>query len=306
MTELKDLQTRENPNWCPGCGDYGIQAAVKGAIVKAGLKPHEIVIVSGIGCGSKLPHYVKTYGFEGLHGRPLPVATGIKLANPSLTVMAVGGDGDGYGLGMGHLIHSMRRNINITYIVQNNQIYGLTTGQTSPTSSKGTRTKSTPDGAIEIPVNPIELGLASGATYLARGYAGDLPHLTSLIAGALQHRGFALIDVFQPCKTFNKVNTYEFFGSRVYRLEDDKSFSVAGPGDEKAICEAVKRGREWEKRIPIGLFYREDRATYEDEEPGLKDWKQGSVASVDGSSFARPVDVQEKVVDVAGLMSGFM
>jgi len=292
MTELKDLQTRDNPTWCPGCGDYGIQAAVKGAIVAAGLSPAETVIVSGVGCGSKLPHYVRTYGLEGLHGRPLPVATGVKLANPSLTVMAVGGDGDGYGLGMGHLVHSMRRNINITYIVQDNQIYGLTTGQTSPTSAKGTRTKSTPGGAIEMPVNPIELGLASGATYLARGYAGDLPHLTSLIAGALKHRGFALIDVFQPCVTFNKVNTYDFFGKRVYRLEDDKTFEVATPGNEKAICEAVRRGREMGDRIPIGLFYKEDRATYEDEEPGLAE--------------GRPVDVGDEVVDVAGLMEGFM
>lgn len=292
MTELKDLQTREIPTWCPGCGDYGIQAAVKNAIVETGLAPCETVLVSGIGCGSKLPHYVKTYGFEGLHGRPLPVATGVKLANPSLTVIAAGGDGDGYGLGMGHLIHSMRRNIDITYIVQNNQIYGLTTGQTSPTSSKGVKTKSTPFGAIEAPVNPIELGLASGATYIARGYAGDLPHLTSLIVGALKHRGFALIDVFQPCVTFNKVNTYDFFASRVYRLEDDKSFTVAGPGNEKTICEAVRRGRELGDRIPIGLFYREERATYEDEEPGLEN--------------GRPVDVDADIVDIAGLMSGFM
>ena len=292
MTELKDLQTRENPNWCPGCGDYGVQAAVKGAMVEAGLKSSDVVISSGIGCGSKIPHWVKCYGFEGLHGRPLPVATGVKLANPALTVMAIGGDGDGYGLGMGHLIHSMRRNIDITYVVQNNQIYGLTTGQASPTSTKGVKTKSTPSGAIELPVNPIELGLASGATYIARGYAGDLPHLTSLIAGALKHRGFALIDVFQPCVTFNKVNTYDFFGKRVYRLEDDKSFVVAKPGDEKAICEASRRGREWGDKIPIGLFYKEDRATYGDEEPGL----------ADGS---KPVDVSG-VVDVEELMSSFM
>ncbi len=293
MTELKDLQTRENPNWCPGCGDFGVQAAVKGAMVEAGLKSSEVVISSGIGCGSKIPHWVKCYGFEGLHGRPLPVATGIKLANPKLTVMAIGGDGDGYGLGMGHLIHSMRRNLDITYIVQNNQIYGLTTGQTSPTSDKGVKTKSTPSGAIEIPVNPIELGLASGATYLARGYAGDLPHLTSLIVGGLKHRGFALIDTFQPCVTFNKVNTYDFFGKRVYRLEDDKDFTVAKPGDEAAICDAVKRGREWGDKIPIGLFYQEERATYGDEEPGF-------------SGGGRPVDVASAPVDIEELKSKFM
>ncbi|MBT4366177.1 2-oxoacid:ferredoxin oxidoreductase subunit beta [Candidatus Peregrinibacteria bacterium] len=292
MTELTDLQTKTNPNWCPGCGDYGVQASVKGAIVKAGLKTSEVVISSGIGCGSKIPHWVKCYGFEGLHGRPLPVATGIKLANPELTVMAIGGDGDGYGLGMGHLIHSMRRNLDITYVIQDNQIYGLTTGQTSPTSEKGVRTKSTPEGAIEIPVNPIELGLASGATYIARGYAGNLPHLTSLIEGGLKHRGFALIDVFQPCVTFNKVNTYEYFNSRVYTLEDDESFVVAGPGDPDARCEASRRGREWGDKIPIGLFYREERPAYGDEEAALKE--------------SKPVDVPDKVVDIEELKSSFM
>lgn len=296
MTELKDLQTRENPNWCPGCGDYGILTAVKSAIVELGLDPANVVITSGIGCGSKLPHWTKCYGFEGLHGRPLPLATGVKLANPKLTVIAVGGDGDGYGLGMGHFIHTMRRNLNITYIVQDNQIYGLTTGQTSPTSEKGVKTKSTPDGAIELPVNPIELALASGATYIARGYAGDLSHLTSLIAGAIQHRGFALVDTLQPCVTFNKVNTYDFFGSRIYRLEDDKNFEVAGPSAdgrfEKGVCEAVNRGREWGDKIPIGLFYKEERSTYGDEEISLRS--------------GRPVDVPSEVVNVEELKSNFM
>jgi len=282
MTDMAQLKTREAPNWCPGCGNYGIQAALKNAIVELGLDTSSLTIATGIGCGSKINHWVKCYGFEGLHGRPLPVATGIKLANPSLTVLAIGGDGDGYGLGMGHFIHSMRRNLDITYIVQDNQIYGLTTGQTSPTSEKGTRTKSTPAGAIELPVNPIALALASGATYIARGYAGDLPHLTELISGAIAHHGFAIVDVLQPCVTFNKVNTYDFFASRVYKLEE-----------EMGLAAAFEKSHEWGDKIPIGLFYREERPTYEDEEVGFK-----------GGS--KPVDVPGEVVDVAGLMSGFM
>ena len=286
---MSQLKTREAPNWCPGCGNYGIQAALKNAIVELGLDTSSLVIATGIGCGSKINHWVKCYGFEGLHGRPLPVATGIKLANPSLTVLAAGGDGDGYGLGMGHFIHSMRRNLDITYIVQNNQIYGLTTGQTSPTSGKGTRTKSTPAGSIELPVNPIALALVSGATYVARGYAGDVPHLTALIAGAIAHHGFALVDVLQPCVTFNKIDTYDFFAKRVYKLEAAEGWtSDAGMG----LAAAVEKAREWGDKIPIGLFYREERPTYEDEEVGFK-------------GGLRPVDVGGETVNVEEVMSKF-
>ncbi|MBT3864966.1 2-oxoacid:ferredoxin oxidoreductase subunit beta [Candidatus Peregrinibacteria bacterium] len=293
MTEQKDLLTKDKPNWCPGCGDYGILTALKNVMVDLDLAPANTVVATGIGCGSKINHWVKCYGFEGLHGRPLPVASAVKLCNPDLNVVAVGGDGDGYGLGMGHFIHAMRRNLNMTYIVQDNQIYGLTTGQTSPTSDRGTVTKSTPSGAIELPVNPIELGFASGATYIARGYAGDLPHLTKLIADGISHKGFALIDVFQPCVTFNKINTYQFFQERVYKLEDDPTFKVAGPcGDKECdVCDAIARSREWGDKIPIGLFYKEDRATYESEEIGLKD--------------GRPVDVPAEV-GIEELMSEFM
>ena len=299
MTEQKDLITKDKPNWCPGCGDYGVLVAVKNAMVELDLSPTSTAIATGIGCGSKINHWVKCYGFEGLHGRPLPVATGIKLSNPKLDVIAVGGDGDGYGLGMGHFIHAMRRNLNITYIVQNNQIYGLTTGQTSPTSERGTKTKSTPKGAIELPVNPIELAFASGATYIARGYAGDLPHLSKLIAEGIKHKGFALIDVFQPCVTFNKVNTYKFFQERVYKLEEDETFALAGscgksgdgPGGDCGVKEAIARSREWGDKIPVGLFYQDTRATYEDMEIGLQN--------------GRPVDVPAEV-DIEELIAEFM
>lgn len=281
MTTIKDLQTRDIPDWCPGCGDYGILTALKGAIVETGLRPEETVIVTGIGCGSKINHYVNVYGFEGLHGRPLPVATAVKLCNPSLHVIAVGGDGDGYGLGMGHFIHSARRNLNITYIVEDNQVYGLTTGQTSPTSVKGTKSKSTPFGAIELPVNPLVLALSAGATFVGRGYAGDLQHLTGLIAAGLRHRGFSLIDVLQPCVTFNKAYGYDFFGKKVYKLE-------AALG----MDEAIKKSREWDGGIPLGVFYDEKRPTYEEQEIGLKN--------------GRPVDVPLAPVGIEELMSEFM
>ncbi len=287
MTELKDLQTeRENPNWCPGCGNFGIQVALKNALVEKGLAPEEVAISTGIGCGSKINQWIETYGFAGLHGRGVPVAMGIKLANPELTVFSIGGDGDGYGIGMCHFINTMRRNIDMTYIVQNNQIYGLTTGQASPTSDKGMRTPSTPFGLIEEPVNPIRLALSSECTYVARGFSGDVPHLTKLIVGAIEHKGFALIDVFQPCVTFNKINTYEFFRERVYKLEDVEGYDVS---DAEA---AFVRAGELEDKIPIGLFYKEERATYEESEPGLK---AGNPAGADISD-----------VDVGAVLESFM
>lgn len=209
-----------------------------------------------------MPHWVNTYGFHGIHGRPLPIATGARLANNNLTVIAVGGDGDGYGIGIGHFIHAMRRNLNITYIVTNNQVYGLTTGQTSPTSDKGFATKSTPTGVIEMPINPIALAIASEATYISRGFSKEMKHLTKLIVDGVRHEGFALIDVLQPCVTFNRKNTYEWFSERVYKLEETDH-------DVTNKQTAFLKSLEWNDRIPIGLFYRETRPTYEDELPQI-------------------------------------
>lgn len=261
--ELKDLQSKQNPNWCPGCGDYGIQVSIKQALVELGLEKENVAIVGGIGCGSKLPQWVNVYGFETLHGRLLPVASGARLANHGLTVLGVGGDGDGYGIGMGHFVHTMRRNINMSYFVQNNQTYGLTKGQMSPTTEKGVLTTSTPYGAIEEPVNPIHLALAMGATYIARGYAGDVPHLVSLMKGAIEHKGFAFIDVLQPCVTFNKLNTYAFFHQRVYKLDTLEDYKT----DDKVW--AWEKAATWQDKIAIGLYYKEDKPTYEEAEPGL-------------------------------------
>lgn len=264
--KLLDLQTKESPDWCPGCGDFGILMGIKKAVIELDRPLHETCIVSGIGCSGKLNHFVNTYGFEGLHGRALPLATAIHLANHKLNVVAVGGDGDGYGIGMGHFMHTMRRNMNFTYIVHNNQVYGLTKGQYSPTTEPGMKTSSSPYGAIETPVNPITLGLAAeGVTFLARGFAGDIKHLHWLILEGMKHKGFALIDVLQPCVTFNKLNTYDFFRSRVYKLEEDTTY------DKTNRQMAMERADEWDKRIATGIFYQVDAPTYEDSIPTIQE-----------------------------------
>ncbi|MFG1530471.1 MAG: thiamine pyrophosphate-dependent enzyme [Thermoplasmata archaeon] len=250
------------PTWCPGCGDYGVVAAVEMAVKKLGLPSHEVVIVSGIGCSSNLPHFLSSYGFHSIHGRALPVAEGIRWANHGLTVIGTGGDGDGFGIGAGHFVHAMRRNVKLTYVTMDNQIYGLTTGQASPTSMMGQKTKSTPRGVIENPVDPIALALASGATYVARGFSGDVKHLAELVANGLRHRGFAFVDVMSPCVTYNKINTFDFFRQRVYKLESSGH-------DPTNIVTAWQRALEWGDKIPIGLFYKADRPTYEELEEVL-------------------------------------
>ena len=221
-------------------------------------------MVSGIGCSSNLPGYVHAYGVHSLHGRSVAVATGIKLANTDLKVVITGGDGDGYGIGIGHFIHAMRRNLDLTYVVMDNQIYGLTTGQASPTTMKDARTKSTPQGNVEAPLNPLALALVSGATYVARGFSGEPNHLADLIAGGIQHKGFALIDVFSPCVTYNKLNTYAYFKKRCYKLEDEKGYD---PSNAKM---AMERVQEWGDRIPLGVAYKDLQPTYEDSVAAFK------------------------------------
>ncbi|MEO0281963.1 MAG: thiamine pyrophosphate-dependent enzyme [candidate division WOR-3 bacterium] len=262
MPSFEELTTKERPTWCPGCGDWGILTALKKALVEINAEPTKTVVVAGIGCSGHLPQWINTFGFHSLHGRALPVAQAIKLSNHELNVIAVGGDGDGYGIGMGHFIHAMRRNVNVKYIVHDNQIYGLTTGQASPTSEKGFKTKSTPHGLIEEPVNPIALALAADCSFVARGFAGDVPHLVKLIVQAINHKGFALIDVLQPCVTFNYLNTFEYFYRRIYKLEES--------GHETTNKElAFQKAFEWGEKIPIGLFYKKERKTYEDELPQI-------------------------------------
>ncbi len=257
------LKGKVHPDWCPGCGDYSVLSALQTAIFELGLSPHQVVVVSGIGCSSNLPGFINTYGMHTLHGRSLAVATGVKLANHELKVICTGGDGDGYGIGGNHFVHTMRRNIDLTYIVMDNQIYGLTTGQVSPTSVKGMKTKSTPYGSVENPINPIPMAIIGGATYVARGFSGQQRHLADLIKGAIQHRGFALVDVFSPCVTYNKDNTYQWFNPRVKKLEEQDH----NPANFEA---ALKKGFTWGDEIPIGLFWkRTDLPSLEELEPVL-------------------------------------
>jgi 2-oxoglutarate ferredoxin oxidoreductase subunit beta len=224
-----------------------------------------VLTISGIGCSSNLPGYINTYGMHTLHGRALAVATGAQLANHKLKVIVTGGDGDGFGIGGNHFLHTMRRNVDVTYIVMDNQIYGLTTGQVSPTSAFGMKTKSTPFGSVDNPINPIPLAIAAGATYVARGYTGQVRHLTDLIKGGIQHRGFALIDAFSPCVTFNRDNTHEFFKQRTVKLEDQ----AHDPTDFK---QAIDKAYQWGEEIPIGLFWkRDDLAALDQLEPVLED-----------------------------------
>ena len=261
----KDYKGKVDPDWCPGCGDFGLLNAVQKACSELAILPSEMLVVSGIGCSSNFPGYFNAYGMHTLHGRTLPVATGAKLANHELTVIAVGGDGDGYGIGGNHFLHTARRNVNITYLVMNNQIYGLTTGQVSPTSSIGFKTKSTPHGNIIPPINPITLAIMAGATFVARGFTSDGKNLVELIKQAILHKGFALIDVFSPCVTYNKVNTHEFFKQRTVYLEDEDH----DPTDWKAACE---KAMVWDDEIYIGLFLQNrERKSLEDLEPVLEE-----------------------------------
>lgn len=264
---INDFNVKEKMQWCPGCGNFGLITAVKGALADLGKKNEEVVVVSGIGCSGKSSHYLNTYGFESLHGRTLPVASAVKLANTDLTVIAEGGDGDGYGIGVQHFVHIMRRNYDLTYLVHNNEIYGLTTGQASPTSLLGMKTKTTPWGVIETPFNPILYAINGGATYVARGFAGEPAHLKELIKGAIEHKGFSLVDIFQPCVTFNKLNTYDWFKERIYKLEDKGH----DPKDKKAAVVKSQEDMDTDyKKVPIGLFYKEKRVTYEEQLPQIK------------------------------------
>jgi 2-oxoglutarate ferredoxin oxidoreductase subunit beta len=262
--QAKDFKGPVNPDWCPGCGDFGVLKGLQKACAELGLRPHQIVTVSGIGCSSNLPGYINAYGMHTLHGRPLAVATGVQMANHELTVIATGGDGDGYGIGGNHFVHTARRNVDLTYVVMNNQIYGLTTGQVSPTSSQGMKTKSSPFGSVELPVNPITSAIMNGATFVARAFTGDGQHLVELMKKAIQHKGFSLIDVFSPCVTFNHDNTYKFFKPRVKKLEDEGHDT----SDWKSACE---KALLWGDTIYTGLFLQKEQPTLGQLEPVLEE-----------------------------------
>lgn len=265
MATLKDFRNNVKPNWCPGCGDFSVQASIQRAAVNLGLEPEQLAIVSGIGCSGRISGYVNAYGFHGIHGRSLPIAQGLKLANKDLTVIAAGGDGDGFAIGMGHTIHAIRRNIDITYIVMDNQIYGLTKGQTSPRSAVGFKTASTPQGSIESTLSPLEMAMAAGATFVAQSFSSNVKQLTAIIEEAVNHQGFSFVNVFSPCVTFNKINTYDWFKENIVELPEDGSYD---PTNRMA---AMSKIMETEGMLTGIIYQDKSRKSYGDLIPGFND-----------------------------------
>ena len=249
MIKKEDYKSIE-PAWCPGCGNFGILEGIKRALVTLEMKPENVLLCSGIGQAAKLPHYLRCNAFNGLHGRALPVASGAKMVNPDLTVIAVGGDGDMYGEGGNHFIHTIRRNLDMTLMVHDNKIYGLTKGQASPTTDLGTITKVQPHGVENRPLNPLALAISQKCGFVARGYSGRIDHLSELIAAGIQFKGFALIDVLQPCVSFNKINSHQWYKERIYDVNN-------GDYDSTGWHDALDKAYEWGKKIPIGIIYRE-------------------------------------------------
>jgi 2-oxoglutarate ferredoxin oxidoreductase subunit beta len=251
--------------WCPGCGNFPILNAVKEALVDLELRPHEVILVSGIGQAAKLPHYLRCNFFNGLHGRALPVATAIRIANVDLPVIVIGGDGDTYGEGGNHFLHAVRRNINLTLITHNNQVFGLTRGQASPTTEKGFVTKIQTHGVFLTPLNPLTVALALEAPFVARGFAGDEKHLAGLVKDAITAEGFSLVDVLQPCVSYDRIHTFKWYKERVYNLNEEGH-------DSLDLMAAIQKSREWGERIPVGIFYRNpETLSFEKQSPVLKD-----------------------------------
>lgn len=255
------FETEVENAWCPGCGNFGILAAVRKALEATGKEKHEVVLVSGIGQAAKLPHYVDVNVFNGLHGRALPAAAAIRMANPGLTVIVTSGDGDIYGEGGNHFLHNIRRNVDLSVFVHDNQVYGLTKGQPSPTSDPGWTGSLNRTGVISGPFPPLSVAIALGCGFVARGYAADVDFTASLMAEAIRFRGFALVDILQPCVTFNRKNTYQWYGRMVYRIPDGH--------DASDRLKAFALAQEWEERIPIGILYRAERKTFEDLHPAV-------------------------------------
>lgn len=278
--KLADFKTPVHNDWCAGCGDFGILNAIQMSLYELEVSPHQAAIFSGIGCSGKTPHFINTFGIHTLHGRVLPFAQGAKLANPNLKILAVGGDGDGLGIGSGHFVNSGRRNIDITYIIYNNGVYGLTKGQASPTLKLGMKTKSLPQPNVNDSINPIALACISGFTYIARGYSYDIKHLKEIIKKGIEHIGLSFIDVLQPCPTYNDINTKEWYQSftldennpsiripKIYKLEEEGYNGVVNNDEESSdkIIKAIEKSKEWENRIPVGVFYENKKTpTYEE------------------------------------------
>jgi 2-oxoglutarate/2-oxoacid ferredoxin oxidoreductase subunit beta len=264
---IESYKSDEKPTWCPGCGDFGVLNALYNAVRAKGWDPKDIVLVSGIGCSSRLPFFANTYGFHTVHGRVMPIATGVRVANPELKVLALGGDGDAFAIGGGHFIHAARRNLNLCYVIMDNNIYGLTKGQTSPTSQVGFVTKSTPKGSPDRAINPLLLAMASGATFVARGFSGRPKELADMVVKGIDHNGFAVIDVFSPCPTFNKVNTF-----KAYREETTDLPADHNPSDfQKALQLAAS-----DEPLYLGVMYEQPGSSFEDH---IREQQTGSEAN---------------------------
>ena len=262
----KDFQVSNPNDWCPGCGDFGILNAMHQAVARLDLSPSEVIAVGGIGCSGKAPYYMKTYGVHTLHGRPLPFATGIKLANPDLTVIVSGGDGDGLGIGAGHFVNAGRRNVDLTYVLFNNEVYGLTKGQAAPTLPMGLQTKSLAEPNIQGKINPLMMAFASGFTWIGRGYSFNVKQLVDLMVRAVEHSGLAYLDVLQPCPTYNNLHTKDWYAgedfaerrSRLYQLPDDYDPVILPDHDEETVLAKmncfIELAHQWGDEIPTGVF----------------------------------------------------
>lgn len=259
---VKDFRNGVKPNWCPGCGDFSVLAAIQRAAAGIGVAPDDLAVVSGIGCSGRIGGYIRSYGFHGIHGRALPIAQGVKMGNRDLTVVAAGGDGDGFAIGIGHTIHAMRRNMDITYIVMDNQVYGLTKGQTSPRSDDGFITSTTPEGSIEKALSPMEVALTAGATFVAQSFSTDIKELTSIIEAGMNHKGFSIINVYSPCVTYNKVNTYDWFKENLVKLSEVEDYD---PSNRSLAMNTLMEHNS----LVTGIIYQEERPSYQDQVRGF-------------------------------------
>ncbi|MBI3615242.1 MAG: 2-oxoacid:ferredoxin oxidoreductase subunit beta [Candidatus Omnitrophica bacterium] len=320
--KAQDFKTDAHNDWCPGCGDFGILNAIQQALAEMQLSPEQVLLFSGVGCFAKTPHFVNTYGCHTMHGRSLPFAVGAKLANPNLTVISLGGDGDGYGIGAGHFLNTGRRNLDMLYLVFDNGVYGLTKGQASPTLKRDIQTKSLPTPNINDAINPLAVALAAGYTFIARGYAYDGKGLRGLIQAGINHRGLALLDVLQPCPTYNTINTKEWFeglemdeetgikkaaNPRLYRLEETGYDPVVhDPNNSQEIAQkmlqAFQKSQEWGEKIPVGVFYQITLPTYEDRlkerVPALKQYTAATMPIYDRESGTPAVDITKALSEL--------
>ncbi len=275
-------QADKETAWCPGCGNFPLRKALTSALEELEIKPEEAALFTGIGQAAKMPHFIRINGFNGLHGRSLPPAIGMRIANQKIITIVESGDGCTYGEGGNHLLHNIRRNPDLTHLVHDNQIYGLTKGQASPTTGENMVTKVHPDGVNAEPLNPVKFAVGMDASFVARGFVGKTDHLKEVIKKAINHRGYALVDILQPCVSFNKINTFKWYNERVYELDEDY--------DEIDYDLAFKKAREWGDKIPIGVIYRNEKKTFRDRFPHLDDTPMVEKES-------SPVDIEELFVD---------